>query len=336
LSSFFAFSQSDGMLDTSFGNGGKVFTTISSGNDFANDAVQLSDKSIIVCGYANLNGQDAVLVKYSENGTLDSGFGSNGISILEIGQMHSEFYTIALQSNGKIIAAGTSGESFGHATFARFHPDGTLDTSFANNGILRSYTGYQSNVEQVLITPEDEIIGVGYSSNVTGDIQIIKLTSDGAFDSSFGMNGIATIDPINRGERPFAATFNQEKILVAGVGRVEGNNYEASMVVQVNSDGSLDSTFGNNGYVATQFGNNGTSTYERLQSIVVKNGKIYASGFRNTNSTEFHITLMKLNADGTFDQDFANDGKLLLDTPSIADYIYDLYITNDNHILMAG
>jgi len=328
------YSQTDGSLDTSFGTNGKVITDLSSSStDFAQDGIQLPDNKILVAGYTTLNGTDNLLLKYLPNGTLDVSFGINGISIIKLGNDKSQIRKIATQSDGKIILAGRSGSITSYATIARVNSDGTLDTTFGTNGITKKISGSESDIQSLHLLPDDKIIVVGYVLNNNADIQVIKLNADGSFDTNFGTNGVAVINFDALPQRAFCAVMNGDKILIGGV---VSNPNESSLLLQLNSNGSIDTTFGTNGYSYAQFGANLYDYYDRFLSIKIVKNKIYGVGSRAKDSFNYNINLARFTIDGLLDTSFSDDGKLLIDRTSDKDFINDLTILQDNSILLAG
>ena len=97
----------DGDLDTSFGSDGKVITATSSGSDAARSVAIQSDGKIVVAGYSN-NGSndDFALVRYNTDGTLDTSFDSDGKVTTAIGSSNEVAFSVAIQSDGKIVVAG--------------------------------------------------------------------------------------------------------------------------------------------------------------------------------------------------------------------------------------
>ncbi|GGF06373.1 T9SS type A sorting domain-containing protein [Flavobacterium limi] len=328
------YSQTDGSLDTSFGTNGRVFTDLSaSSNDYMQDGIQLPDNKILVAGYTTLKGLDNVVLKYLPNGTLDVSFGTNGISIIEFGSDKSQIRKIATQSDGKIIIAGRSGSLTSYATVARLNSDGTLDTTFGTNGIVTKISGTESDIQSLHILPDNKIIVVGYVLNDNSDIQVIKLNADGSFDTNFGINGVAVIDFDSLSQRAFCSVMNGEKILIGGV---VSNPTESSLLLQLNSNGSIDTTFGTNGYSSIQFGANPNDYYDRFLTVKVFQNKIYAVGSRAKDYFNYNINLSRFTIDGLLDTSFSDDGKLLIDTNNEKDFVQDLNILNDNSILLAG
>lgn len=334
FSNSISYSQTDGSLDTSFGTNGKVVTDLSSSStDFAQDGIQLPDNKILVAGYTTLNGTDNLLIKYLPNGILDVSFGINGISIIKFGSNKSQVRKIATQSDGKIIIAGRSGPSIAYATIARVNSDGTLDTTFGTNGITTKISGSESDIQSLHVLPDNKIIVVGYVLNNNADIQVIKLNADGSFDTNFGTNGVAVINFDSLPQRAFCSVMNGDKILIGGV---VNNPNESSLLLQLNSNGSIDTTFGINGYNYAQFGANPYDYYDRFLSIKIFQNKIYGVGSRAKDSFNYNINLARFTIDGLLDTSFSDDGKLLIDTNSEKDFVQDLNVLYDNSIFLAG
>lgn len=328
-----SYSQTDGSLDTSFGTNGKVITDLSSSTDYAFDGIQLPDNKILVGGYTTLKGQDNLILKYLPNGALDTSFGTNGYSIVEFGNDLSLVRKIGIQNDGKIILAGRSGASLAHATISRLNTDGTLDTTFGTNGITTKVIGSESDIQGLHILPDNKIIVVGYALNSNSDILAIKLNADGTYDNSFGTNGVQIIDFESLSQRAFCSVMNGDKILIGGV---VSNPTESSLLVQLNSDGSIDKSFGLNGYSYAQFGANLQDNYDRFMTIKIANNKIYGVGSRATSAFKYVINLAKFSIDGQLDTTFSDDGKILIDTKSEKDFINDINILQNNSILLAG
>ena len=121
----------DGDLETSFDSDGKVTTDIGGSDDRARSVAIQSDGKIVAAGYSN-NGSndDFALVRYNTNGTLDTTFDSDGKVTTAIGSDNDFAYSVALQSDGKIVVAGYSnnGSNFDFA-LVRYNTDGSLDTA---------------------------------------------------------------------------------------------------------------------------------------------------------------------------------------------------------------
>ena len=101
--------NTDGSLDTSFNSDGKVTTAIGSANDYACSVAIQSDGKIVAAGYSdNGSNYDFALVRYNTDGSLDTSFDSDGKVTTAIGSGDDAAYSVAIQSDGKIVAAGYS------------------------------------------------------------------------------------------------------------------------------------------------------------------------------------------------------------------------------------
>ena len=102
----------NGSLDSTFGVNGKVLTLVlPDSTAYPNHILLSPDGSFIISGYAFNSKEDFVLTKYSSNGKLDSSFGNNGIVFFDFSNNCDISYSSALQADGKIVLAGSTGNS---------------------------------------------------------------------------------------------------------------------------------------------------------------------------------------------------------------------------------
>ena len=135
----------------------------------------------------------------------------------------------------------------------------------------------------------------------SGDkIEVARLNSDGSLDTSFDDDGLATIDlhPSRVDLANDVALLPDGRIVLAGSSDT-GSGFNADIaLVRLNANGSLDTTFGNNGIVPASFANaNETAGDLVLQS----NGKIVVVGQSYPNTNDFNILVARYNADGSVD-----------------------------------
>ena len=146
-----------GSLDTSFGTNGKVITSINSGADKAYSVAMQLDGKIVVGGMTTnaSTGQDFVCIRYNTDGSLDNSFASGGIFTNDV-QLGSDdvVYSIVIQSDGKIILAGSSDDgSNKNAAMMRLNSNGTIDTTFGTAGktLTDFITGRADEIKTVKI-----------------------------------------------------------------------------------------------------------------------------------------------------------------------------------------
>lgn len=159
----------NGSLDASFGDSGKVITTISNRDDLANAVAVQPDGKIIVVGTADsdgFTGGNFLVVRYQPNGSLDSDFGAGGVVI--INQANTEvFNAVALQPDGKIVAAGRSADP-DRAVVVRLNPNGILDSSFNAGLIYFDLPNYKNdNLQTVGVLPDNRIVIGGLADSIS-------------------------------------------------------------------------------------------------------------------------------------------------------------------------
>ena len=135
--------NADGSLDTSFDGDGTVLTPVGTSGDYAYDVALQSDGKIVVAGHAGIGSRNNfAVVRYNTDGTLDTSFGSDGKVTTPLFDTDGA-HAVAIQADGKIVAAGRSLNSVGteFVGVVRYNTDGTLDTSFSGDGRLISSQG---------------------------------------------------------------------------------------------------------------------------------------------------------------------------------------------------
>lgn len=189
--------NADGSSNTDFGDGGASIYYIPSFNENNGNAlIYQPDGKIIVAGGGGIGGsKDFLLARFFANGELDTTFGSQGIVSTDINNGHDEIiFDMVLQPDGKIIAVGGYGGDEVPATIVRYHPNGSLDTSFGNGGIhmhpLQDGLGPDSHIS-VDLQPDGKIIVAGVGTfNVQYVGYVARYNIDGSLDSSFGTDGL--------------------------------------------------------------------------------------------------------------------------------------------------
>ena len=257
-------------------------------------------------------------------GALDSTFGGTGIVITDLGDYFDKAYAVALQSNGKIVVAGSTFVGGTAAAVVRFNSNGTLDTSF--NGTGKSFTKVSgfTEVHSVVIQSDGQIVVGGKAGSA---FAVARFDTNGTLDGSFGINGVMTT-PFPGGLSPSChglALQSDGKIVLAGR---FSSGVTGIQVVRYDSSGFLDSSFGNAGVLATGIV---TSAF----SIAIQpDGKILLTG-GESNGTNFDIVLARYNANGTPDTSLNGTGKVRTDV-SGDDTGFDVALQPDGKIVVGG
>jgi uncharacterized delta-60 repeat protein len=192
--------HSDGSLDSAFGVGGKVSNTFDTSYERGLAMVLQPDGKIIVAGSVYQNDPSIVspdfgLVRYDPDGSLDLTFGVGGKVTTDFGDF-DQIRALLLQPNGKILVAGTAGSAddldFG---LARYHPDGSLDSTFGEHGKARTDFGGLERIYALLLQSDGKIIAGGAATYRGREISALaRYHPDGSLDPSFGVGGKMTSD----------------------------------------------------------------------------------------------------------------------------------------------
>jgi len=288
----------------------------------------------------------------------DLSFGTNGKVMTSFGPKPSILATIALQTDGKILACGsyftyTTSPFFvgNEVALSRYNIDGSPDINFGTQGKviipIGSDTENENNTVSVL---NDGKILILANNTVRisqferrSEYTLIKYNADGSPDSGFGNNGIASIryDGHSNWARTMAIQPDNKIVLVGNSEQINGFDYGNFVAVRLNADGSKDSGFGDNGRVDYNVGtvfNNSDPTEDNSQSVAIQaDGKILIGG-GNNNTTGFGSSgaaLMRLNANGTLDTAFGNNGRARI---SIGSYtsVNRIQLLPDGKIIGSG
>jgi uncharacterized delta-60 repeat protein len=267
--------NADGSLDTTFDGDGKVTTDISGFDVAFGVAIQPSDGKIVAAGMSLSLGQFA-LARYNTDGTLDTSFGGDGKVTTNFTGGDDRADLLAVQADGKIVAAGTAGFSR-NARFAlaRYNTDGTLDTSFGGDGKVRTdFTSAFDGAFAVAVQPGDQkIVAAGQAGRRLG---VARYSTDGSLDSTFSGNGKVATDFTGGIDYADDVEIQSDgKIVAAGTANFTGANSKFALA-RYNADGTLDSSFDGNGLVTTNFTPGGDNAFG--VAIQPGDGKIVAAG----------------------------------------------------------
>ena len=216
-----------GDLDISFGNGGKVMTTIGGRTDLGAAAALLADGRILVAGrVADGAGDnpDVGLVRYMPDGNLDGSFGVGGIVRRDVsGGTWDEATDVAVQPDGKIVVAVKAmvGPSFNFAV-ARFEADGALDSAFGSGGVATAaFSTAHDFARGVALQADGKIVLVGQSSNLENpDLAVARFDASGTLDTGFGTGGKMTVDVFGSGDDAECVAVQPDgKIVIGGSAR---------------------------------------------------------------------------------------------------------------------
>ncbi|MCW3125839.1 MAG: hypothetical protein JWO03_1497 [Bacteroidetes bacterium] len=324
--------QTPGLLDNTFDTDGKVSTAISGYADYARAVVVEPNGKIVVAGHSN-NGTDVdfALARYNPNGSLDNTFGTGGKVSTDIDTSDDLAFAVALQTDGKIIAAGSTGAQGTPAYFAlvRYNTDGTLDNSFGTGGKVTTAFGTDAEIAALAIQTDGKIVVAGYSwITSVQNIALVRYNTNGTLDNTFGTGGKVNVLIGGAGVVAKSIALQADgKIVVAGH---TGGEFA---VARFNTDGSLDNGFNTGGTVTTTFGSGACGA----NAIAIQaDGKIVVAGYSAIAVNDIDFAIARYNTDGTLDNSFSSDGKVITAFTSNYDEAYAVILQPDGKIIAVG
>lgn len=330
-----------GDLDTTFNITGRVTTDIGGtlyggGYDAAGAVAVQRDGKIVVAGYSNDNGGLIItLTRYLPNGTFDTNFNGTGIVKTDFSP-YNFGYGIALQSDGKILVAGTVFNEFG---LTRYNTDGSADTSFNGTGMVITTdfvngTSGGNSAYSVAMQSDGKIVAAGqYSDRYNNHgFAVARYQTNGTLDTSFNgtgkaNSGLALLEELGRS----VAIQSDGKIVVAGYGwdGIPGHSYDV-IVRRYTTAGVRDSTF-NGGLVATNLLGDDRGLSVALQS----DGKILVGGETQGAGNKM-FALLRYKTDGTLDTAFNGTGAVITPAGTGNASGQSVAVQRDGRILLAG
>jgi uncharacterized delta-60 repeat protein len=343
----------DGTPDAGFGTNGVVQTVVGVGQSYITGLALQSDGRIVAVGYAQCSLQPVVdtafaVTRYNVNGSLDTTFGNHGIVLTNVVPVtrnsNSLGYpgveraiTVAIQGDGKIDVGGFSCPG-DHAdssefTIVRYNANGTLDKTFGSGktvGIVVTPTfGISGDMPTALaIKPDGQILLAGYVDVYSPSMAVVRYTSVGKLDSTFGNNGIVS------GLAPSGSTASAAGIIVQNgdpvlVGTSKTGSTSNLVLARLTSTGRLDTTFGgsNTGFATDNMaGGSGI--------VQAPNGDLLVSSA--SRATSYDVAVAAFLPNGTLDQSFGTNGVGTADFAGGADAANSVAVQGDGKIVAAG
>lgn len=337
-----------GAFDTTFDTDGEVL--VAPGNSVATTIALQTDGNVLVGGYTGYDRSGApaawTLLRYTPNGALDPTFADAGklVTSFQAASGQPWVRAVAVQPDGKIVALGQLyfpdsgwGEKSYDTGLLRYNPDGTLDTTFANQGQwqTRLPLALDKTTHPLLLQPDGKLVIVG---NQTVDGQtyfvLVRLNSDGALDTTFADQGQQRTPIDSSAEARAVARQPDGKLVVVGRARTSQTFEDAFVVVRYQPNGALDTSFDGDGLLFTPF----SQTTGAYAVAVQADGKLVVAGTAQTteNLGDDAFTLVRYQPDGALDATFAGDGTVLTSLLAADAGIRDLLIQPDGKIVAGG
>jgi uncharacterized delta-60 repeat protein len=305
----------DGSLDTSFGRGGKVTTSISRLSS-ASALVRQPDGKLVVAGTSGSNDSNGkvALVRYNRDGSLDTGFGGAGKVTTRIGGGITVNPTSAFpvrQTDGRLVAFGSGYRGpYTYFALARYHIDGSLDSSFGHGGKVTTRINQLDYFPSALIIqPDGKLVAAAGTSSAqgSGGFVLVRYEPDGSLDKSFGRGGKVTArgttgNDIYEG----LVLLRRGELVAAGAG-----SYSALTLAAYNKSGKSDISFGRHGKVRTVLSHVGSISYDGAL-IAAPDGKVLAAGEADIGQSPGMPAsfIVRYNSQGALDRSFGRGGEV--------------------------
>ncbi|QSB18569.1 calcium-binding protein [Pseudomonas sp. 15A4] len=273
-------------------------------------------------------------VRLNSDGSLDNSFGQDGIALVpaSLDPEDEAYYVMAVQADGKVLSAQPG---LGGLKVERFNLDGTLDTTFGKGGAAALDVPISTDGMAIYATADGSIY---VSLRGTSQAVVFKLDSSGTPAENFGVDGTLVLNPTGHyGTGNIATVVQPDGSVLLGSWLYVGSDGPHDpgdpvyAVQRLAADGNLDTAFGVDGVV---YFDAALGLDYRAAVTVQADGKIIIAG-ESSDNTAFNV--LRLNADGSFDTSFSEDGKLTIQVPQgEKNYAHSAIVQPDGKILIAG
>ena len=311
----------DGQLDQSFGTAGKQIFSPTITSDIPVDLEMQTlggVERIIVGSYVGTANTQFSVARLTPGGQLDAAFGDGGIKSVSVGGVTEILKGIAVDSEAKIVAVGSSRFDFGPNGFrddfaaVRFLSDGSLDPSFSDDGKIITQMSGNSQARSVVIqnlNGADKIVAGGFARNgASNDFALVRYNKNGTLDTTFGTNGKTYTDFVTNEEQIHKLLIQTDKKIV-GVGFMRNGVNQNFALARYGLNGNLDTSFGSCGKITSDLGTNTDIAYG---ATIQPDGKIIAVGEMVNSATSADFAVVRYTSGGqatATNADFDGDGK---------------------------
>ena len=321
--------NANGVLDATFGNGGKVLTFVSDYGDNAYAIAVQPDGKIVVAGSCLIIITNSCLARYSANGVLDATFGTDGIAAPFITINGNVANALAIQPDGKLVIVaqcyhGGTGLDF---CLARFSANGELDPTFGSAGLVFTDISIYDDIPRALVVqPDGKILVAGSCSDT---FCLARYNANGVLDATFGSSGTVIVFSGGTNIGRALALLHDGRIVIAGECFFGGWDFCLS---RLSANGALDTSFGSSGRVVTPIGSN--NDYARALALQ-PDGKMVLAGYC-WNGTKNDVCLARYNPIRSLDTSFNNTGKLTSPISASGSVATAVALQPDGKIVVAG
>lgn len=315
----------DGSPDMSFRlNSGPSHIDFNSGeNDFFKCFARSSDGGVVaVGGYTGQNGTDLLIVKFNEEGTVQTNFGFNGVNRFEISTGYEVATHVIVDQNNRTVILGNLPTIEKKMFMIRLFPYGGIDSSFAKDGVLLLDPLDRNNIPVALM--ERPKGGYYVVCNTTGNseslISVVSVSNNGNYNIDLGGPGMVNLKVDGNDASASDAAYHNGSIFICGdYDGPQGNN--DGFLARLETDGTWNSTFAGNG-LARIVHNLANPYDEEVSSMVIApDSSIFIVSTASTPDTTTLIQ-SRFKSDGNVEGLYGNKNGSHYDF-AIADSVYD-------------
>jgi uncharacterized delta-60 repeat protein len=330
--------QSAGDFDPSFATVGHR-TVVTSDEVYTYIVQVMQDGRIFSAGMSDAgSGQKIHIYRYLANGDLDTSLAQTGEMIIPGPEVQSDHFDAKVQPDGKILVYYemplTNGD--GALIVGRLNVDGSMDPGFGNGGWAVDSSYYQGYPSSMVLQADGKMVmtGLTYDTQTSDEgIFAIRLLSNGQLDTGYGNGGTTFVPLTDWVTRGGSSTLQPDgKLLISTEVDSLSPNEDHMAICRLDTDGSLDTGFGNNGVVWVAAGTFDDSA-EDLE--VGPNGEIYMMG-QLANSMPAYTTIVKYDANGMLDTGFGTGGYATFGLPNWGFYGYEMDVQQDGKMVVTG
>ncbi|MPZ47921.1 MAG: hypothetical protein GEU75_01155 [Dehalococcoidia bacterium] len=350
-----------GALDTTFGTGGIASLNVAIGGkaaELARSVIIQSNGKVAIAGPVERDpaatgdaarDTDVAVVRFDSAGKPDATFGTNGVATFNVNTGRITTGTSFVGDNAwgmgglagdKIAVFGsTLGEGEGRTDTDFFvlgvTAAGALDSAFGDAGkvLVDGNNKSSDSPRNVLVQPDGKIVTAGYS-NSGGIVRpvVIRLSSAGVLDSTFGANGVATAEVLPGVAEAYSVSLQGSDYVLAGYGRGADTAEKVDMIVyRFKANGSFDTSFGANGVARLDI----AKEDDRARNVtVLPDGRILAVGSGKRDAANINGMIALFTKDGQLDSGFGEGGYVISDLGGPSDAWYGVALSPDKKFVI--
>lgn len=302
--------DTNGKLVESYGTGGYAFLELFEHRVRVTGSLVVPNEGVLLTlGLYDLAGGESdslIVIKVGDNGEMDTSFGINGIHRPALTYPNSIAGGMALQENGKILITAETIKTFNdvYSAVMRIDKDGVTDLSFGDGGFVYSTAKAQESYSRIRLDSQQRIYVTG---NLGDKMAISRFFDNGSVDKSFAEGGKFTYGDGSAGGFVANLAIRGDGIFVVGALGAIGE--QTAVYTKLSLDGKPDQSFNGGEPLSIPLGEGNIGSYV----IPLESG--LSIGIGTTFGDTSALTLSRINADGTLDTTFGEQGSVLTKVP---------------------